>query len=159
MQEGENLRAELQSYKEQVVTQDDETDGAFAEADPFEQITFKRLFLSGSNSGSAWVMLAIFGFGFFKIEQFIPERIFDSTLEWLISLSVVFIFALVCIILVLFWLVGIAGTMIKYGKFTITKRQDELFITRGLLEKKQTTIPTNRIQDQKSPRQNYSHVP
>src|SRR5699024_6754360 len=146
MQEGENLRTELQSYEEQVVTQDDETDGAFAEADPSEQITFKRLFLSGSTSGSAGVMLAIFGFGFFKIEQFIPEHIFDSTLEWLISLSIVFIFVLICIILVLFWLIGIAGTMIKFGNFTITKRQDELFITRGLLEKKQITIQLKRIQ-------------
>src|SRR5699024_8368307 len=109
MQEGENLRTELQSYEEQVVTQDEDME-----------------------VGSAGVMLAIFGFGFFKIEQFIPEHIFDSTLEWLISLSIVFIFVLICIILVLFWLIGIAGTMIKYGNFTITKRQDELFITRGL---------------------------
>src|SRR5699024_1341853 len=49
-------------------------------------------------------------------------------------------------ILIVLWLFGIAGTMIKYGNFTIINRGDELFITRGLLEKKQITIPLNRIQ-------------
>src|SRR5699024_4731179 len=131
MQEGEKLRTELQSLKEKVMIQDEDMVVTSVEIDPSEQIKFKCLFLSGSTSGSAEVMLAIFGFGFFKIEQFIPEHIFDSTLEWLISLSIVFIFVLICIILVLFWLIGIAGTMIKYGNFTITKKQDELFITRG----------------------------
>jgi len=146
MQEGENVRTELQSLKEQVGVPDADMDSTSVQIDPSEQITFKRLFLAGSTSGSAGVMLAILGFGFLKIEQFIPERIFNSTFEWIIGLSIVFIFILGCMILFLFWLIGIAGTMIKYGKFTITKRKDELFITRGLLEKKQITIPLKRIQ-------------
>src|SRR5690625_7614128 len=41
---------------------------------------------------------------------------------------------------------GIAGTIIKYGNFTIIKKEEELFITRGLLEKKELTIPLKRIQ-------------
>src|SRR5699024_8042626 len=41
---------------------------------------------------------------------------------------------------------GIAGTMIKYGNFTIEKREKELFIKRGLLETKELTIPFDRIQ-------------
>src|SRR5690625_6395978 len=41
---------------------------------------------------------------------------------------------------------GMAGTMIKYGNFTIIKKAEELFITRGLLEKKERTIPLKRIQ-------------
>ncbi|MFP3489650.1 PH domain-containing protein, partial [Staphylococcus sp. SIMBA_130] len=53
---------------------------------------------------------------------------------------------LAIVVLLVFWLLGIAGTMIKYGKFAITKVGDELFITRGLLEKKQITIPLKRIQ-------------
>ncbi|MEI2401171.1 PH domain-containing protein, partial [Paenibacillus phytohabitans] len=32
------------------------------------------------------------------------------------------------------------------ANFTVVKRDEELFITRGLIEKKQTTIPLTRIQ-------------
>src|SRR5699024_4670803 len=48
----------------------------------------------------------------------------------------------VCLILLL----GTAGKMIKYSNFTIEKRENELFIKRGLLETKELTIPFDRIQ-------------
>src|SRR5699024_7788764 len=49
-------------------------------------------------------------------------------------------------LLFVLWLIGIANTMIKYGNFTIEKRNNELFIKRGLLETKELTIPFDRIQ-------------
>ena len=52
----------------------------------------------------------------------------------------------VILFLLILWLLGIAGTMIRYGNFTIEKRQNELFIKRGLLETKELTIPYHRIQ-------------
>src|SRR5699024_2557968 len=77
---------------------------------------------------------------------YIPRQFYDHTLEYLIVLSIVIIIGLVFVVLFILCLLGIAGTMIKYGHFTITKREDELFITRVLLEKKQLTIPLRRIQ-------------
>src|SRR5690625_7606567 len=50
------------------------------------------------------------------------------------------------IVLLVLWIFSIAGTIIKYGNFTIIKKEEELFITRGLLEKKELTIPLKRIQ-------------
>src|SRR5699024_12406395 len=50
------------------------------------------------------------------------------------------------ILFIVSWILGIVRTIIKYGNFTITKDDGELLITRGLLEKRQLTIPLRRIQ-------------
>ncbi|HLR67318.1 PH domain-containing protein [Virgibacillus alimentarius] len=138
--DGERLREALKITEIQVPVQAGES------INPSRHVMLKNLFIAGSTSGSVGVILALFAFSFAKIEQFIPDRIFESTIEWLIGLSILFLFGLSLVILLFLWLLGIAGTIIKYGNFTIKKNNDELFITRGLLEKKQITIPLKRIQ-------------
>ncbi|MFB4168123.1 PH domain-containing protein [Virgibacillus sp. JSM 102003] len=141
--EGDALRQEL---KTAVTRHEDVHDDLVERKNPSLRISFKRLFLAGSTSGSIGVIFALMAFGFSELEQFIPDHYYDNTVEWAIGLSVIFIVVLVIILLVFLWLLGIAGTMIKYGNFTITKNDSELFITRGLLEKKQVTIPLKRVQ-------------
>ncbi|WP_174615744.1 PH domain-containing protein [Virgibacillus ihumii] len=143
LSEGEALRHELKM----VNTVDNAEEPEAAEEDyPSSTISFKRLFLAGTTSGSIGVILAIVAAGSSELEQFIPDDFYDSTFEWIIGLGIIIMVVLGIIGLFLLWMLGIAGTMIKYGNFTITKMEDELFITRGLLEKKQLTIPMKRIQ-------------
>lgn len=140
--QGEQLRKTLKLSSEPAHTSDERLVDDY----PSFRTSFKRLFVAGSTSGSIGVMLTILLIGFSEVEQYIPRQFYDHTLEYLIGLSIVIIIGLVFVVLFILWLLGIAGTMIKYGHFTITKREDELFITRGLLEKKQLTIPLRRIQ-------------
>lgn len=142
LSEGEQLRSELK--RERVSA--DQTEEVVENQAPVRKITFKRLFLSGTTSGSIGIIAAIFAFVFSEMEQFIPDNIYESTINWVIGLSIVILIVLGVLVLILLWVLGIAGTMIKYGNFTITKNEKELFITRGLLEKKQLTIPLSRIQ-------------
>lgn len=146
LEEGEALRQELKSSA--VPPADDEEAPEETEKlpNPSAKISFKRLFIAGTTSGSVGVILALAAAGFSEFEQFIPEHYFDNTIEWVIGLGVIILIVMVIFLLLLLWLLGIAGTMIKYGNFTITKNDEELFITRGLLEKKQVTIPLKRIQ-------------
>ncbi|WP_010529403.1 PH domain-containing protein [Lentibacillus jeotgali] len=149
LEEGEAIRAELKTSGTHQQAADDphEETGEWAEkTNPSSTISFKRLFIAGTTSGSIGVILALGAAGFSELEQFIPESFFDETLEWVIGLGIIILIVMAFFALLLFWLLGIAGTMIKYGKFTITKNENELFITRGLLEKKQSTIPLKRIQ-------------
>ncbi|MFP3366183.1 PH domain-containing protein, partial [Pseudoalteromonas sp. SIMBA_148] len=44
------------------------------------------------------------------------------------------------------WLLSIIWTFIIYGDFKIRIVDDHIVITRGLLEKKQVTVPLNRVQ-------------
>lgn len=143
LKEGELLREELK--REKVANEETFHDENITN-NPSDKISIGRLFIAGSTSGSIGVLLAILAGGFSQIEQFIPEHIYDDTFKWVISLSIILIVSLTFVSLVVLWVLGIAGTMIKYGDFTITKSDDDLFITRGLLEKKQLTIPLSRIQ-------------
>jgi putative membrane protein len=42
--------------------------------------------------------------------------------------------------------VSVFWILLRYGKFTIERKDENLLITRGLLEKKQVTVPIQRIQ-------------
>lgn len=111
-----------------------------------QKISWQRLFIAGSTSGSAGIIILALLTLFSQIEELIPRNIFNQVYSWLIQLSVVFIMGFVLLLLFLLWLFGIAGTMLRYGHFTLEKRENELFIKRGLLETKELTIPFDRIQ-------------
>jgi len=82
----------------------------------------------------------------FQFEELIPyDKIFNE-LKSFISNGLVFISTIVFFILLLAWLVSVVGTIIKYADFTVKKVDDDLIISRGLLEKRQLTIPLNRVQ-------------
>lgn len=143
LEEGELLRTKLKSIttEEHFIVE-----RVYESTNPTDKISVRRLFIAGTTSGSIGVLAAFFAFFVSQVEQLIPGEIFDKSLEWVIGLNLTLIIGLGLMVLIILWIFGIAGTMIKYGNFTITKNEDELFITRGLLEKKQITIPLKRIQ-------------
>ncbi|WP_245959519.1 PH domain-containing protein [Neobacillus piezotolerans] len=104
------------------------------------------LFLMGSTSGGAGVVISALLAFFFQFEEFIPyKRVFKS-FEQLASNGAVFISILVFFSLLAAWFLAIAGMMVKYGNYSIMKTEEELIVLRGLLEKKKITIPLKRIQ-------------
>lgn len=113
---------------------------------PKKQISWERLFIAGSTSGSIGFMFLIALAIFNQIEELLPDKLYKSAYVWLINLGIVAIITFVLFLLFLLWVLGIAGTMIKYGNFRIEKRRRELLIKRGLLEVKELTIPFDRIQ-------------
>ncbi|SFB38810.1 putative membrane protein [Lentibacillus halodurans] len=144
--EGEALRQELKTGRTQQADKGDIAEESAEPIYPSDTICFKRLFIAGTTSGGIGVIMALAVAAFSELEQFIPDSFYDNTVEWVIGLGFIFMIVLTVFLLLLLWLLGIAGTMIKYGNFTITKNDQELLITRGLLEKKQLTIPLRRIQ-------------
>ncbi|WP_099156478.1 PH domain-containing protein [Virgibacillus ndiopensis] len=144
LSEGVKLREELKEISKQESMSVEETKEEISK--PTSKLALKQLFLAGTTSGSVGIIFAIIALFFSEMEQFIPDDFYDSTYQMIIKLSITVIIVLAVAILLLIWLLGIAGTMIKYGNFTITRNNGELFITRGLLEKKQLTIPLKRIQ-------------
>ena len=113
---------------------------------PQRKITVKALLITGSTSASFGILIGIFGVAFSQVETFIPDRFYDETARWVLSLGLQIIIILCLIVLLFLWLLSILYSVIKDWNFTITRYEKELFITRGLLEKKQTTIPLKRIQ-------------
>ncbi|UOE57707.1 PH domain-containing protein [Cytobacillus oceanisediminis] len=105
-----------------------------------------ELLLLASTSGGAGVVIsAVFAF-VFQFEEIIPyEKVFTG-LEGFIANGIIFVSILVFIVFFIAWLIALIGSMLKYADFTLIKTDKELIVTRGLLEKRQMTIPLNRIQ-------------
>lgn len=111
-----------------------------------KKISWRRLFITGSTSGSAGIIVIAVLTVFTQVEELIPRKFFNTAYSWIMSMSFVFFILMIILLAFLLWIFGIAGTMIRYGNFTIEKRREELLIKRGLLETKELTIPYERIQ-------------
>ncbi len=147
--EGQWLHDQLKAKRPTVTNSDEHlvADESKPEIDyPSRTISFQKLFIAGSTSGSFGIILALLAFLSSQVETLIPDKIYQDTTTWLVSQAIETIVILSILFFIGIWLVGIVGTIIKYGNFTITRYEEELYITRGLLEKKQTTIPLKRIQ-------------
>lgn len=144
LREGEALRAELKYRKvqEEPAQEVYENRGNVIK----KEITFKSLLLAGVTSGGIGVILGVIIVALQQIEDIIPDNVYDVTIEWFVSNSILTILFLGVAALFIVWLLSVGLTLIRYGKFTIRLQDDELLITRGLIEKKQLTIPLHRLQ-------------
>ncbi|MEK5440382.1 PH domain-containing protein [Fredinandcohnia sp. FSL W7-1320] len=111
------------------------------------QITPKELLVLASTSGGIGIVISGVLAFLSQFAEYLPFEKLYNTIEKYVSLSIlIYIIALIALFLLIAWLVGILIMTLRYANFTVVKREDELFITRGLIEKKQTTIPLTRIQ-------------
>ncbi|WP_417898252.1 PH domain-containing protein [Bacillus haimaensis] len=113
---------------------------------PTYTIAWKSLFLVGTTSGGIGVVLSAVVAFISQLDQFIPYEEVVDRFDLVLQTSVYFIASVAFFVLLLSWLISIAMTMIKYGNFTVIKLGDELLISRGIIEKRQLTIPLGRIQ-------------
>ncbi|MFD1416443.1 PH domain-containing protein [Oceanobacillus jeddahense] len=154
MEDGRMLHDELK-YKKHV----SETEALEAEKEinteqtkpdesnlPKRTITLKALFITGSTSASFGILIGLFGAAFSQVESLIPDQFYNDITRWALSLGMQIMIIFAIIVVLFLWLLSILYTVVKDWNFTITRYEKELFITRGLLEKKQTTIPLKRIQ-------------
>jgi putative membrane protein len=105
-----------------------------------------QLLLLASTSGGAGVVISAVIAFFFQFEEIIPYEALFHRFEHFAENGVIFISGAVFLLLLLAWIIAVIGTMLKYAGFTVRREEDDLVISRGLLEKKQLTIPLHRIQ-------------
>ncbi|THE10206.1 hypothetical protein E1I69_19705 [Bacillus timonensis] len=111
------------------------------------QITSKELLVLASTSGGIGIVISGVLAFLSQFAEYLPFEKLYNTIEKYVSLSIlIYIIVLIALFLLIAWFVGILIMTLRYANFTVVKREDELFITRGLIEKKQTTIPLTRIQ-------------
>ncbi|MEH7223980.1 PH domain-containing protein [Bacillus sp. JJ1566] len=111
------------------------------------QITQKELLVLASTSGGIGIVISGVLAFLSQFAEYLPFEKVYNTIEKFVSLSIlIYIIVLIALFLLIAWFVGILIMTLRYANFTVVKRDEELFITRGLIEKKQTTIPLTRIQ-------------
>ncbi len=114
---------------------------------PVYRITRKRLLLAASTAGSFGVALSIVGTVMAQINQVVSEeQMIDFLESWIGGTSVEFWVTFVVLAVLAAWLLSLFGTLLRFSGFTLSRNGRELYIRRGLFEKKQITIPYHRIQ-------------
>ncbi|MEK3799099.1 PH domain-containing protein [Peribacillus sp. FSL H8-0477] len=110
------------------------------------QQTFPQLFLMAATSGGVGVVFSTSAAFISQFDEIIPfDKVF-SGFEHVLEASLIFITILVVSAFIVAYLIATIGVVLKYGHFTLKKKGEELIISRGLLEKRQITIPTKKIQ-------------
>jgi putative membrane protein len=136
------LRREIEGFRREDVPEDEEEIGPIV----LRRLGTRELLVAGATSGQIGVALSLIAvvsqfFGDFFSEGFV-QRLYEA----LAPRSVTAILAVILIVGLLAWLLAIGGTILAYAGFTLSRDGDFLYIKRGLLERREATIPLARIQ-------------
>ncbi|MBD2847952.1 PH domain-containing protein [Paenibacillus sp. IB182496] len=109
------------------------------------RLSLPQLLLYSATSGRIGVVLALLGAAYSQLDDWL-EQTFDVWDTILLLGSAAGWTWLGLMLLAAAWLLAAAGTIIRDYGFTIELRDERLTIRRGLLERKQVTVPLQRIQ-------------
>lgn len=99
-----------------------------------------------ATSGGVGVVFSTSAAFISQFDEIIPfDKVF-SGFEHVLEASLIFITIGVLGAFILAYLIATIGIVLKYGHFTLKKNGEELVISRGLLERRQITIPIKKIQ-------------
>jgi putative membrane protein len=110
------------------------------------RLSTRELLVAGATSGQIGVAFSVLAIGFQFLDNFFPEDFVRRLVETLAPNWLMVVLILLPTGLLLAWLLAIAGTVLAYSGFTLSREGDYLYIKRGLLERREATIPLSRIQ-------------
>ncbi|MEX0639152.1 MAG: PH domain-containing protein [Balneolaceae bacterium] len=143
-EEAERLTALLRNGYRQLA--DEGTEAAVSPESRYP-LPVRELLIAASTSGSFGIALSIIATLFSQVEPLLTET---EIHEWfaaeLPETDTLFFVSLIAVFVLFAWLLSFLGVLLSYGNFCLELRDDEMVITRGLLEKKRITVPFNRIQ-------------
>ena len=135
----QTLRREIEGSKRE---RSEETTGPTV----LRRLSTRDLLLAGATSGQIGVAFSVLAIGFQFLDNFFPEDFVRRLVETLSPNLLMVLLILVPLGLLLAWFLAIAGTVLAYSGFTLSREGDFLYIKRGLLERREATIPLSRIQ-------------
>jgi len=137
----------LAKNKESVtIDETDQTEPTVEQRKPLFCMSQKDLFILASTSGGVGVFFSGLAVFVSQFSELIPYETIYNEIIMFIRFGALLIALIVFFVLLVAWVVSVAITFINYYEFTIRIEDDEIIITRGLLEKKKVTIPLSRIQ-------------
>ncbi len=135
------LRGELEGARPEEIEEEEESGPTV-----LRRLGTKELLVAGATSGQIGVALSLVAIGSQFIDNLVSERLFERVYEYIAPGSILGL-ALIALAVGLFaWFLAIGGTVLSYAGFTLSREGDFLYIKRGFLEKREATIPLNRIQ-------------
>lgn len=130
----------------QLQSFDNTSEGLLNEEKTLFQMPFSQLFLMGATSGGIGIVFSGALVLFSQFTEVIRFDRFFNEVEKLITVGIYMFILVVFLALLLAYIISTILVFLKYANFTVKKSEDELIITRGLLEKRRLTIPIAKIQ-------------
>jgi putative membrane protein len=110
------------------------------------RLTTGDLLIAGATSGQIGVAFSLLAVGSQFFDDFLSDEFVRRLVETLAPNWLMVLLIFVPVGLLLAWFLAIAGTVLAYADFTLSREGDFLYIKRGLLERREATIPLSRIQ-------------
>ena len=139
--DAESLRREIEGSRREPV----ETEEA-AGPTVIRNLGTRDLLLAGATSGQIGVALSLIAVASQLFDNVLSENLAQRLLETFAPRSVTTALLYVLVLGLFAWLLAIGGTVLAYTGFTLSREGDFLYIRRGLLERREATIPLARIQ-------------
>ena len=110
------------------------------------RLSRRELLIAGATSGQIGVALSLLAVGSQFLDEFFSEDFVRRLVETFAPNWLMVVLIVVPAGALLAWLLAIAGTVLAYAGFTLSREGDFLYIKRGLVERREATIPLARIQ-------------
>src|ERR671913_646832 len=135
----QSLRREIEGSQRERV---EEAEGPTV----LRRLSTRDLLVAGATSGQIGVAFSVLAVGYQFLDDFLSEDLLRRLLATLAPSWLMVLLILIPVGLLLAWSLAIAGTVLAYTGFTLSREGNFLYINRGLLERREATIPFSRIQ-------------
>jgi putative membrane protein len=139
--DAEALRREIEGSRREPVEAEEAAGPAV-----LRQLGTRDLLITGATSGQIGVAFSLIAVVSQVFDDLLSESLAQRLFEALAPRSVTAALLLVLAFGVFAWLLAIGGTVLAYAGFTLSRDGDFLYVRRGLLERREATIPIARIQ-------------
>ena len=102
------------------------------------KLTWKD-FISFCYIWSVWTIILINLFVYHQVDEYIPKWIENGVKSYVMDHDIYGLIFMIAILIVLSWIISTIGYALKHGDFTVNRRNDEVRISQGLLEKKNSS--------------------
>src|SRR5215204_4188140 len=110
------------------------------------RLSTRELLVAGATSGQIGIALSLLAVGSQFLDNLFSEDFVRRLVETFAPNWLMVVLIVVPAGALLAWLLAIAGTVLAYAGFTLSREGDFLYIKRGLVERREATIPLARIQ-------------
>ena len=139
------IEAEMRKAKQQQIVEVEERVPTL-EVTAMYKMSTKDLLVLASTSGGIGVVISGLLAVLSQVSDVIPYQKIYGELATLAKYGVLLIMLVVLAVFIVGWIASVLLTYLKYYSFTVVVQEENLIITRGLLEKKRVTIPLKRVQ-------------
>jgi putative membrane protein len=137
----ETLRREIEGTRREPVEAGEESG-----PEVLRRLSRRELLVAGATSGQIGIALSLLAVGSQIFDDVLSEGFVRRVVETLAPNWLMVVLVVVPAGALAAWLLAIAGTVLAYAGFTLSREGDFLYVKRGLLERREATIPLARIQ-------------